>query len=434
MGEEVSYLVPSVCILALLVGLYSFINPTAYANTNRTYAVEDSNVETVDAESSLSLSINGNPNEVTPVTVDEVAYRSNTFTVSANKYRNYIVTLSAMNGSGAELHGRNNPYATINGVGENVLPTNFASNTWGYNFTANNTDIGDIASASLTYSTPPAYNAPQRLITNWVDGENVVDTHKITFAAKIGADSPKDHYESSLILSVVGEPEGVVFGNITTMQAMTSTICGNAKENDTVQLTDTRDNRKYWVTKLKDGNCWMTQNLGLRLTTTGLSSKDTNIDKDWTSADNTITSLASGTYFTNKSYWTAESYWHDATQTMYYSWQAAVAGTGTSSLSNIIDSSIYPKGWTLPGGEFSELYKAVNSPSEFIAEPYNFSPTGYAWGSGIQSTDGGYWWTKVLTQGGSTYRARALAVKQNSVDAQYGMYTFYGLPVRCLAE
>lgn len=26
-------------------------------------------------------------------------------------------------------------------------------------------------------------------------------------------------------------------------------------------LTDTRDNKKYWVTKLKDGNCWMTQNL-----------------------------------------------------------------------------------------------------------------------------------------------------------------------------
>ena len=47
------------------------------------------------------------------------------------------------------------------------------------------------------------------------------------------------------------------------MQEMTSTICADAAENDTAQLTDTRDGKKYWVTKLADGNCWMTQNLDL---------------------------------------------------------------------------------------------------------------------------------------------------------------------------
>jgi len=51
------------------------------------------------------------------------------------------------------------------------------------------------------------------------------------------------------------------FNGITTMQEMTSSICKSAKENDSATLRDTRDNKTYKVTKLKDGNCWMTQNI-----------------------------------------------------------------------------------------------------------------------------------------------------------------------------
>ena len=45
------------------------------------------------------------------------------------------------------------------------------------------------------------------------------------------------------------------------MQDLTPVICKNSKENDTKQLIDERDGKIYWVTKLKDDNCWMTQNL-----------------------------------------------------------------------------------------------------------------------------------------------------------------------------
>ena len=50
------------------------------------------------------------------------------------------------------------------------------------------------------------------------------------------------------------------------MQDMTHDICQNVDiEESELQLIDIRDNKIYWVAKLKDDNCWMTQNLDLDL-------------------------------------------------------------------------------------------------------------------------------------------------------------------------
>ena len=55
------------------------------------------------------------------------------------------------------------------------------------------------------------------------------------------------------------------------MQDITTEICNAANvydEASQTQLIDTRDNKLYWVAKLQDGHCWMTQNLDLDLETT----------------------------------------------------------------------------------------------------------------------------------------------------------------------
>ena len=67
------------------------------------------------------------------------------------------------------------------------------------------------------------------------------------------------------------------------MQDMTPTIC---KSIDTdgekgMQLIDVRDDKVYWVAKLKDGNCWMTQNLDLDLShEVALTSETSDIDPE----------------------------------------------------------------------------------------------------------------------------------------------------------
>ena len=70
------------------------------------------------------------------------------------------------------------------------------------------------------------------------------------------------------------------------MQDMDSQICsfvGSTGASTATQLVDTRDNNLYWVAKLDDGKCWMTENLDLSIGGTGvaaLNSNNTDISTD----------------------------------------------------------------------------------------------------------------------------------------------------------
>ena len=198
-----------------------------------------------------------------------------------------------------------------------------------------------------------------------------------------------------------------VFNGIKTMQEMTPEICAVAQENDTTRLEDARDGKMYWVAKLKDGNCWMTQNLELDLSTdTPLTSELSDVTSSWTPTNSTYTSAQNGdTSYTTVQSWNlgkvvwktpdsgnycggssgdydfatagCDSYWQDvsnwtpmtqyrtdgvaydaSTQTYdahylagnYYSYVAATAGTGASvsSRGSKAPDSICPKGFELP--------------------------------------------------------------------------------------
>lgn len=88
----------------------------------------------------------------------------------------------------------------------------------------------------------------------------------------------------SLVIEVpdiVAPPEPIL-NTITYMQDMTPALCASAPEGDTAQLIDERDNKKYWVAKLADGNCWMTQNLDLDLNGRILTPTDSDVSASWT--------------------------------------------------------------------------------------------------------------------------------------------------------
>ena len=199
----------------------------------------------------------------------------------------------------------------------------------------------------------------------------------------------------------VGLPD--VAEPLTAMQAMTPELCASWDDGYTTRMIDLRDNKVYWVAKLADGNCWMTQNLELDLSTsTPLTSELSDVTNSWTPTSNTYTSAQSGdrdnttaqSYNLGKYVWKTpdsvgncsgsgvydfsnskcQSYWQDvsswtpmteyrtdgvtydaSSQTYdthylagnYYSWQAATAGTAPSG-SGTASSSICPKGFELP--------------------------------------------------------------------------------------
>lgn len=190
-------------------------------------------------------------------------------------------------------------------------------------------------------------------------------------------------------------------------------------------LVDTRDNQKYLVAKLADGECWMTQNLNLVMSTTKTLTKD---DSDLQTIDsytpdrNTETSLpTSGSpygdfatvsdiqlswYPRNKYYVSNEQYpsiglvgsaaptsdsdeylWQKAG--IFYSGLVLSAGTyhynGGSGVH--YSDTICPKGWTLPEGKarasaesgpreksFDKLYSTY-VPSRDYMEIANFNQT-----------------------------------------------------------
>lgn len=76
----------------------------------------------------------------------------------------------------------------------------------------------------------------------------------------------------------------VKMSDISTMQEMTPEFCASVtmeSPGNTARLRDTRDGKYYWVAKLADGNCWMTQNLDLDLSGRTLTSTDSDVSESW---------------------------------------------------------------------------------------------------------------------------------------------------------
>ena len=205
----------------------------------------------------------------------------------------------------------------------------------------------------------------------------------------------------TVILPDIAKPV-IPLMQMTYMQDITPEGCAASSENDTKQLIDKRDGKTYWVAKLADGNCWMTQNLELDLSTdTPLTSELSDVTSSWTPTSSTYTSAQDGTnnntlvqswslgkYVwktpnsanacspdTNLSESSCAPYWQDASSMTpmttyrtdgvsvddntydahylagsYYSWNAATAGTGSSATSSYAEAtdSICPAGWQLP--------------------------------------------------------------------------------------
>ena len=247
-------------------------------------------------------------------------------------------------------------------------------------------------------------------------------TYALGFAANINNHMPADTYENQITLSVVSSPLEITgLTTLTEMQQMTSAVCEASEIGDETQLKDIRDGKYYWVTKLADGKCWMTQNLALDLATSpnasgGTVKTFTNADTDlnskssWTPTSGTYNTVTSSTILadnTGQRSWNLGSYYiktpngttscgsqknslanctsyftalavptsangdvnaHYLTS-HYYQWDAATAGSGGTITEGQAQDSICPKGWKLPEsnsiatGSFGGLLSAYSLPT-----------------------------------------------------------------------
>lgn len=345
-------------------------------------------------------------------------FSSNTaaLSISTNNETGYSLYMATGNGKNtltSQNPGTSDVISAVNGGDNGVTSANFTNNTWGYNLSQ------EAVSDATAYKAVPTATGDTAIITTSSPTE--ADTYNLTFGTKVDTSLPSGTYSNDVVVSVVANPAFVpVFDGIQTMQEMTSTICADAAENDTAQLTDTRDGKKYWVTKLKDGNCWMTQNLDLDLSTSKvLTPDDSDVSRSWAPDNDTLTD---GTQTPTTTDYTAVWSWNlgdyvlttpnagtscgtsgksdfgdctsvgfqsvagmtpmadgNATDVIsgntynahyhvgnHYTWNAATAGTGGTITSANATDSICPKGWQLPtsnnsnSGSFQALTDAYS--------------------------------------------------------------------------
>ena len=318
----------------------------------------------------------------------------------------------------------------------NVYTLNFDANT-GSN--APVTQTTEIAENSATFTLPTTLpTKPNHIFKGWAT-TNTATTPDYAWNGSTFSPSTitLQHTAPTQTLYAVWQ-DNRTMADITYMQEITPTICQNSTLDQQYKLKDNRDNKEYWITRLKmtrDGSetaCWMTQNLALDLSTaTTLTSDNTDIPSNWTPARNTInfTGTAQGIsvpgwvdsdttpysanpgdvyHYTNGS----NTYTNDITYSSlsactsaghtaddckhysagnYYNFTSAVAMNDSSAYNvnyQTVPQSICPKGWKLPtsmtgpstAGDLAKLLYA-NNITDTLATQVNqnvgYNPSGF---------------------------------------------------------
>ena len=195
----------------------------------------------------------------------------------------------------------------------------------------------------------------------------------------------------------------------------------------TVTLTDTRDNNTYTVSKLADGECWMTKNL--RIIDKTITPADSNVTSNYTIPASSISGFSSND--TSSAYIDSDD--------GFYNWHTATAGTGTAALTvngQNAPASICPKGWRLPTGgdtgEFKTLYNSYNSFNALTSSPVNITLTGVILNG---SHHGRNVYSRYLTSTvHSSNYAYNLLVNNSSINPANYDNAHAGSSIRCIAD
>lgn len=269
----------------------------------------------------LNVSLSSNNLTINNLVPGGNAEDSNTITVNVStniaEGYNLYATVGSDSSSGNNSNNDNNNNNTTNSNGYNTANlvstvdnnyvftplssniselANFTNNNWGYSYSLDSGATwisGDYDNASTGYNGLPLYTDTGIKLVEEVD--NTSSTVDFKIAAKAGSTQPSGEYTNVINFTVVSNtiPTTMLDAFIASgaqmykgyfkMQDMTPTIC---KSIDTdgekgMQLIDVRDDKVYWVAKLKDNNCWMTQNLDLDLSSSvALTSETSDINPE----------------------------------------------------------------------------------------------------------------------------------------------------------
>ena len=464
--------------LLCLMGVFAVHDASAL-----TYQTSEDVSFTFNPSIAINLSSDLVINNLTPGSAAD----SNIITVSAstNNTTGYVLTASVGNTTNATTNLINGSYNFASVATNASLASLATDNTWGYSFSE------DDGSTWTNYSGLPLYTSAnwKEIITTNSQGTTNL---KFKIGAKASTSQASGTYTNVINFTAVANATPLSINDAFAaagktklngyykMQDMNSTICSNVEltgESSQTKLIDSRDNKIYWVAKLADDNCWMTQNLDHDIVTTPNFYTYANTDIGHGSTPNTSATWTADktTYAPGTRNWTStngniiqQSYdpgnlcWDgvlnfDGNEGSivpcgnqhyhlgnYYSWSAAVAMNDTGSYTNDnidVNQSICPAGWMLPkagsyegSGSFAYLASKMNN------EGPEQAPTYFSFGSSVEDNnsylktigESSQYWSSVVKS--STHAYRMIITTDDGFSFSDSRYRDRGFPLRCLAR
>ena len=296
-----------------------------------------------------------------------------------------------------------------------------------------------------------------------------------TYQAYVSPTQPADTYSGKVKYTLVHPSTAPAPEKPPTMQETAKINAILTNIGDTMQAVDSRDGKKYWITKLADGNIWMTQNLDLDIeagrayTSADTDLANSTIGTSWTpSVSTSTTSSWTISYTAPQSYDPGNLYWNGNVTTSgdtlsnrtttdpsatsggthyhvgnYYSWTAAVAMSDSSSYTtNLqdVNQSICPAGWRLPTYNGDKSYLNLKNTQGFTAGTsgnIQSAPTYFVYGgnwdgsSNYVGNSGDYWSSVVYT---SNVAYNFYFNANPYLNPQTYSSRYYGYSIRCVAR
>lgn len=312
-------------------------------------------------------------NNLTPGSSSDSNIISVGVTTNAAYGYNLSATVGQKGGTSALVNGSDSTKTFTNlatTAGTAATLANFSDNTWGYAYSTDNGTnwvSGSVGSTASGYAGLPLDTNDDASMRGYggvtlISTENPADNQSVKFkiGAKASAGQVSGTYTNTINFYAVSQPVPMTLENAYAaagktryngyykLQDMNSDICDATEildDGSQMQAIDTRDNKIYWITKLQDGHCWMTQNLDLDLGTATLTHDSTTLYHD-------DTDLGWGTDTATQS-WTPDN----ATQTVTY--DSNMKGTfttlGTGSTYYNIPKSLDVGDWYYAGYDGTTL-------------------------------------------------------------------------------
>lgn len=378
----------------------------------------------VSVELSCSLSSSSRSHAATLDAGSYINVGTTSFNIACNDSLGY--SLYAVGSSGAQTRNPNNTDLIATTSGQNIKTgTAISGETSSWHFKFQNPNGLQIAEL---YNTNHAIPATSTLVASRNFGFSAIsgDTLDVTYSAFVSAKQPPSTYTGSVTYTLVS--------NSVASPTMQNFSCATLAENQITTLVDTRDNNTYHVAKLRDGNCWMTDNI--RIGNNRKSMLLTPLNSDVTD-EYTLPQGSQNGFYNDPA---AQNVYIDA-DGGYYTWNAATANTGAELSTNgaIAPDSICPKGWKLPtAAEMNTLLNtqgddhSTEAGSYLRSAPGNFTLSGnYYDGLLSLSGTGGYWWSSTAFD---VNDAKYMAVKSDPDAFLYTHSRRYGYAVRCIAR